>query len=133
MYDDAHIATSIKRESDYLYRLDKEGLLGDLSYYEALQQAGLLDNVDDSDFNRMDRSADAIQDKKLLRNIIIDRFGKDFYMDHAEELVYDAYLSPAGIAEIFREEDAKYVEALKLVLSESKLDNALHINRKRNE
>lgn len=133
MYDDAHIATSIKRESDYLYRLDREGLLGDLSYYEALQQAGLLDNVDDSDFNRMDRSADAIQDKKLLRDIIIDRFGKDFYMDHAEELVYDAYLSPAGIAEIFREEDAKYVEALKLVLSESKLDNALHINRKRNE
>ena len=133
MYDDAHIATSIKRESDYLYRLDNEGLLGDLSYYEALQQAGLLDNVDDSDFDRIDRSADAVYDKKLLRDLIVDRFGKDFYMDHAEELVYDAYLSPAGIAEIFREEDAKYVEALKLMLSESKLDNALHINRKRNE
>ena len=133
MYDDAHVATAIKEESAYLFRMQREGLLGDVRYREVLDNAGLLDNIDETDVNKIKKNAKAVAKDKKFRERIITEFGEDFYMDHAEELVYDAYLGVAGIAEILREEDEEYVRALKIVLgNSSKLKQAIAINRKRN-
>ena len=133
MYDDAHVATAIKEESAYLFRMQREGLLGDVRYREVLDNAGLLDNIDETDVAKIKKNAKAVAKDKKFRERIIAEFGEDFYMDHAEELVYDAYLGVAGIAEILREEDEEYVRALKIVLgNSSKLKQAIAINRKRN-
>jgi len=133
MYDDAHVATAIKEESAYLFRMQREGLLGDVRYREVLDNAGLLDNIDETDVAKIKKNAKAVAKDKKFRERIIAEFGEDFYMDHAEELVYDTYLGVAGIAEILREEDEEYVRALRIVLgNSSKLKQAIAINRKRN-
>lgn len=93
----------------------------------------VLDRSNSGVVNKIKRNAKAVAKDKKFRERIITEFGEDFYMDHAEELVYDAYLGVAGIAEILREEDEEYVRALKIVLgNSSKLKQAIAINRKRN-